>query len=44
MIPMSMLLQFKKLADAIVNPGYEILPDTYAEDIDAYWNWIKENL
>lgn len=38
------LIEFKKLADAIINPASEILPKTYDEELKAYWDWIDKNI
>ena len=37
-------MEFKQLADNIIIPACNILPNTYDEEIDEYFNWIKENL
>lgn len=34
----------RKLANAIIGPASEILPDTYDKELKAYWDWIEENL
>ena len=31
--------ELKRLADAVINPASEILPDTYDEELKAYFNW-----
>jgi hypothetical protein len=38
------MLKLRDLANAIINPACDILPDTYDEEIDNYYNWISENL
>lgn len=43
-ISMNKFLEFKSLADAIIGPAAEILPETYEEEYKAYEKWTKENL
>lgn len=34
--------ELKRLADAVINPAAEILPDTYDEELKAYFDWKLE--
>ncbi len=36
--------KLRDLASAIIGPACDILPDTYKEEIDEYYKWLKENL
>ena len=38
------VLKLKDLADAIINPACDILPDTYNDDLANYFDWVEENL
>ena len=38
------MFKLKELANAIISPAIDILPDTYDDEIEAYLNWIKDNL
>jgi hypothetical protein len=40
----SFVLKLKKLADDIINPACDILPETYDEKINSYMEWISKNL
>ena len=31
-----------KLANAIINPASEILPETYDDELSEYWNFVEE--
>lgn len=31
-----------KLANAIINPASDILPETYDEELNEYWNFINQ--
>ncbi len=35
---------FKSLASSIIIPAIDILPKEYDQDVEAYLNWIEENL
>jgi hypothetical protein len=39
-----LFLEFKSLADAIINPASDILPDTYSEEYIAYYAWVLKHL
>ena len=36
--------KLRDLANAIIVPAQDILPETYNEELDDYFNWLKENL
>ena len=41
---MDKFLEFKALADSIINPAQEILPRTYDKELEDYHKWIHKNL
>ena len=43
-ITMDKFLEFKALADSIINPAQEILPRTYDKELEDYHKWIHKNL
>lgn len=38
-VTISKINQLKKFADSIIDSAAGILPETYDEDLEEYWNW-----